>query len=86
MVGHQTQEEANSQGNQQDPQHLVFQSCFEGLLSHNPLSRASRLDASPCGGQESRLCNRVYISRKPQPCACPVLTGGGELHFTEEMD
>jgi len=48
MVGHQTQEEANSQGNQQDPQHLVFQLYFEGLLSHNPLSLASRLDAPPC--------------------------------------
>jgi hypothetical protein len=80
MVGYQTQEQADSQGNQQDSQHLVFQSCFEGLLSHNPLSRASRLDAPPCGGEgsnglphwsQNRLCNFVYISRKPRPVPAP---------------
>ena len=78
MVGHQTQEEANSQGNQQDPQHLVFQSCFEGLLSHNPLSRASRLDAPPCGGEGSRPCNYHYISRKLRPV-------GGASHIERRV-
>jgi len=29
-------------------------------------SRASRLDAPPVSGEESRLCNNVYISRKPR--------------------
>ena len=46
--------------------------------------RASRLDAPPClpagrqvGGEESRPCNHVYISRKPRPV-------GGELHLLKE--
>ena len=39
-------------------------------------SRASRLDAPPSccrGGEESRPCNHINISRKPRPV-------GGELH------
>jgi len=32
------------------------------------------------GGEESRPCNHIYITRKPQPCLSRLNGMGGELH------
>ena len=34
---------------------------------------------------QSRPCNHIDITRKPRPCACPVLTGGGELQLGDNL-
>ena len=34
---------------------------------------------------QSRPCTHIDITRKPRPCACPVLTGGGELHLGNDL-
>jgi len=36
------------------------------------------------GGEESRPCNRVYTSRKFQPCLSRLNGMGGELHRTAD--
>ena len=38
-----------------------------------------RLPAVGRGGEESRPCNHIYISRKPQPCLSRLNGMGGEL-------
>ena len=53
------------------------------IRTESKASRASRLDAPPClpavGGEESRPCDDIYISRKPLPCLSRLNAMGGEL-------
>ena len=53
---------------------------FDSVVGHGQVGWMPRLPAAGRGGEDSRPCNYLYISRKPQPCLSRLNGMGGELH------